>query len=385
MRMSIIPKEDDAERPDSSGSQQQTQQMDADSPASLAPGPPRRPMAALDAGGNVQLSWEPPLSSGSNPIVTYTVFGRRGGESGSVEVVACIAVGADEPAGSPSAMVAPKPGGWWEFSVCATNVVADGPHSPPSLPLLVLPARTCAEQGGAAAARAAAAAEAEVASMPVSPVGPSLAGLPSSPVLDLSGVLGTAFTTLGKLFAGSGGSGGSRRNSFIGPGFLGLPEPSAPERATFVIASEHEAACRLGGSSPVPLEPSVLLDALLEAAADSSSFPLRARTRHLFEWPVRGQRFKHGQHDVEMTLDSLFRLVRHSLQSAGQREDDAGADVRSSLPPPTSPARAAHKRAHARRPHASRPPSQPPDARQSLCLSLVRVRRCASHAMHASP
>ena len=69
-----------------------------------------------------------------------------------------------------------------------------------------------------------------------------------------------------------------------------------------------------------------MLDALLEAAADSSSFPLRARTRHLFEWPVHGRRFKHGQHDVEMTLDSLFRLVRHSLQSAGQREDDAGAD-----------------------------------------------------------
>ena len=298
-------------------------------PRAVVPGPPGRPVARPDARGRVMLSWEPPLSSGSDPIVSYLIFGRRGGDLDAFQKLASIAVGTECAASSPFTNLAPRGGGWWEFRVVACGASTQGPHSPPSLPLLVM-AKSEEASSSSGVPRSA---EARYKSEPVSasqrtprvnssPTAPS-----TTPALDLGGVLGSAFSTIGKLFSGGVDGGGARglqhggrRNStsFLGGGasFGGLFDGGgAPaERATFSVTSEHDATSRLAARAGA--DPATILERLLDAAAESDRFPLRARSRQLFEWPVRDQRFKHGQHEVEMSLASLWRLIGMSMRGA---------------------------------------------------------------------
>ena len=108
----------------------------------LSPGPPRRPSARPADSGKVHLSWEPPLSCGSDPIHTYMILGRCGGEASVFSVLASVPVGAECSGAAPAitlgrAQLGKKPTGWWEFRIAAINSAAQGPHSPPSLPLIV--------------------------------------------------------------------------------------------------------------------------------------------------------------------------------------------------------------------------------------------------------
>jgi len=188
--------------------------------------------------------------------------------------------------------------GWWEFAVSATNTLAAGPQSLPSLPLLVLP-----DPGGKLAGCKPAASR----SMPSTPAESSI-----RPALDLSGVTATAIATIAKLFSGVTGTPAARRGSFDAGLFGVRSEPSVPERASFSIAAEHESSVVLNGQ-PADAVSSHVLDELLNAAAESR-FPLRARSRQVYEWPVRGQFFKHGPHRVEMSIASLYGLMCTSLR-----------------------------------------------------------------------
>ena len=106
-----------------------------------------------------------------------------------------------------------------------------------------------------------------------------------------------------------------------------------PRTNVFTVSSEHEGSCRLDASlSPggrTPLQPQRMLEALLDAAAASERFPLRqTSSNNLYEWPVRGQWFKHGNHRVEMSLASLCQLLQNSLQRSEGPTAESGLPER---------------------------------------------------------
>ena len=179
-----------------------------------APGPPSKPSSSNSADG-VQLTWSPPLSSGGDPVRCYTVWGRTGGEQGEYVVLrAHIPVaecgGVESPCITVAYAVLPNPSGWWEFGVQAVNSSAQGPRSPPSLPLMVtLPAGSPVKEAPPPTddtrTRWNSAPAATSSTLPVAPsLGPLTPGSPAAanPALDLlGGVVGTAVATIAKLFS----------------------------------------------------------------------------------------------------------------------------------------------------------------------------------------
>ena len=320
-----------------------------------APGPPSKPSSSNSADG-VQLTWAPPLSSGGDPVRCYTVWGRTGGEQGEYVVLrAHIPVaecgGVESPCITVAYAVLPNPSGWWEFGVQAVNSSAQGPRSPPSLPLMVtLPAGSPVKEAPPPTddtrTRWNSAPAATSSTLPVAPsLGPLTPGSPAAanPALDLlGGVVGTAVATIAKLF--SMGAKEARQRS---DGFGATPVPQrrasfgaqpsgdggGPRTNVFTVSSEHEGSCRLDASlSPggrTPLQPQKMLEALLDAAAASERFPLRqTSSNNLYEWPVRGQWFKHGNHRVEMSLASLCQLLQNSLQRSEGPTAESGLPER---------------------------------------------------------
>ena len=288
----------------------------------LAPGPPGRPVAQMDGQGSVALSWAPPLSRGVPfRILSYVVQGRRGGECGQFEVVASIDVGGEGGEARTSAVLGQKElgrrsGGWWEFSIIAANASAHGPQSAPSLPLLVLLSARGSEGLGAEGLGAEGLENGRAYGTTTAYRPPAPIGNPP-PVFDLGGVLGAAFATIGRLFWSTG----MRRGSFMGGN---TEEAEAAGRSVFAISSDHESTCEL--ELPYPgADPAHILEELLAVAADTPNFPLRARSRQLYEWPVRGERFKHGKHCVEMRLASLFALVHSSMRAQHDKHEAADA------------------------------------------------------------
>ena len=258
------------------------------------------------------LVWQQPASQGSGAIVSYSIYGRHGGESGEFRELTCLSTDEMEAGSWTHILTKAELGtaaGWWEFGISAGNQSSmSGPISLPSFPISV-PA-VGSEQGAVVESRRGTSTSSRRGASTSSPApGSSPASAPSQEL----GLVSGAVQTLLKLFSGG------RRQRVNGAGFAGVPLPEH-ETSKFTCVAEHEGSCRLdlGGDDTTQV-----FERMLEAAATSPSFPLVARGGGIYEWPVDGTYFQHGSERIEMDMPWLVDRYNQWM-----RTDALSADLK---------------------------------------------------------